>query len=62
MVELIQKGKACFFLISLDDVFSTEGYQTNLSILPKIRYGNIGKYLIEDVELKRQLSTEKPIV
>ena len=36
--------------------------QNVFSILPKIRYSNIWKYLIEDVELKRQLSTEKPIV
>ena len=33
-----------------------------LSRIPTIRNSQIWKYLIQDVELKRQLSVEKPIV
>ena len=33
-----------------------------LSRIPTIGYSQIWKYLIEDDELKRQLSVEKPIV
>ena len=38
------------------------GFQTDLSILPRVRYANIWKFLIDDVEVKKQVSTEKPLV
>lgn len=63
-VNFAQK-KAALGLVahsSLEETFPTAGFKTDLSILPRIRYVNIWKYLIDDVELKRQLSTEKPIV
>ena len=43
-------------------IFSSTGFECGTVNLPRISYPNIWKYLIEDVELKKQLSTEKPIV
>ncbi|XP_015769847.1 PREDICTED: uncharacterized protein K02A2.6-like [Acropora digitifera] len=42
--------------------FPSEGFQVGVSCLPKIGYSQIWKYLIEEVEFKKQLSVEKPIV
>ena len=42
--------------------FPDKGFAVGLSRIPTIGYSQIWKYLIEDVELKRQLSVEKPIV
>lgn len=42
--------------------FPDKGFEVGLSRIPTIGYSQIWKYLIEDVELKRQLSVEKPIV
>ena len=42
--------------------FPSEGFQVGVSCLPKISYSQIWKYLIEEVEFKKQLSVEKPIV
>ena len=40
--------------------FPDKGFELGLSRIPTIGYSQIWKYLIEDVELKRQLSVEKP--
>ncbi|XP_046864347.1 uncharacterized protein LOC124458362 [Xenia sp. Carnegie-2017] len=45
-----------------DEAFPMSGFQTDLSILPRVRYANIWKFLIDDVEVKKQVSTEKPLV
>jgi hypothetical protein len=45
-----------------DERFPDDGFQVGISGLPKIGYCHIWKYLIEDVEYKKQLSVEKPIV
>ena len=42
--------------------FPPTGLECGTVNLPSISYHNIWKYLIEDAELKKQLSTEKPIV
>ena len=42
--------------------FPADGFQVGISCVPRIGYNHIWKYLIEDVELKKQLSVEKPIV
>ena len=42
--------------------FPDKGFEVGLSRIPTIGYSQIWKYLIEDLELKRQLSVEKPIV
>ena len=42
--------------------FPGKGFKVGLSRIPTIGYSQIWKYLIEDVQLKRQLSVEKPIV
>ena len=39
--------------------FPDKGFEVGLSRIPTIGYSQIWKYLIEDVELKRQLSVEK---
>ena len=41
--------------------FSTDGFQVGISCVPRNGYNHIWKYLIEDVEFKKQLSVEKPI-
>lgn len=45
-----------------DESFPTDGYRVGVADCPKIGYPQIWKYLIEEVELKKQLSVEKPIV
>lgn len=42
--------------------FPDDGFQVGISCVPRIGYNHIWKYLIEDVEFKKQLSVEKPIV
>ena len=42
--------------------FPADGFQVGISCVPRIGYNHIWKYLIEDVEFKKQLSVEKPIV
>lgn len=48
----------------VNEKFPATGFECGTVNLPRISYCNIWKYLIEDVELilKKQLSTEKPIV
>ena len=46
----------------VNENFPSTGFECGTTNLPRISYRNIWKYLIEDVELKKQLSTEKPIV
>ena len=41
--------------------FPDKGFEVGLSRIPTIGYSQIWKYLLEDIELKRQLSVEKPI-
>ncbi|XP_015779113.1 PREDICTED: uncharacterized protein LOC107356990 [Acropora digitifera] len=41
--------------------FPADGFQVGISCVPRIGYNHIWKYLIEDVEFKKQLSVEKPI-
>ena len=38
------------------------GFQVGISCVPGIGYNDIWKYLIQDVEFKKQLSVKKPIV
>ena len=42
--------------------FPDKGFEVGLSRIPTIGRSQIWKYLIEDVQLKGQLSVEKPIV
>ena len=42
--------------------FPADGFQVGISCVPRIGCNHIWKYLIEDVEFKKQLSVEKPIV
>ena len=44
------------------ELFPTDNFQVRISCVPRVGYNQIWKYLIEDVELKKQLSVEKPIV
>lgn len=37
---------------TLEKTFPTTGFQTDLSIFRRLRFPNIWKYLIEDVELR----------
>ena len=46
----------------VNENFPSTEFECGTTNLPRISYRNIRKYLIEDVELKKQLSTEKPIV
>lgn len=46
----------------LNEKFPSSGFQCGISELPRIAFGHIWKYLIEDVELRKKLSTEKPIM
>ena len=47
--------------LSLED-FPEREFEVGINKIPTICYSQIWKYLIEDVELKKQLSVEKPIV
>ena len=42
--------------------FPTEGFEVGVARLPAVGYSQIFKFLIEDVEVRQQLSVEKPIV
>ena len=44
------------------ELFPTDNFQVGISCVPRVGYNQIWKYLVEDVELKKQLSVEKPIV
>ena len=46
----------------LNENFPSSGFKPGISELPRISHSNIWKYLIEEVELRKQLGTEKPIV
>ena len=39
-----------------------DGYTDDLSILPHVKFGAIWRYMIEDSDAKKQLSTAKPLV
>ena len=41
--------------------FPLDGFECGISVLPRISFSQIWKYLIEDVEIKKKLATEKPI-
>ncbi|XP_046845041.1 LOW QUALITY PROTEIN: uncharacterized protein LOC124438874 [Xenia sp. Carnegie-2017] len=45
-----------------DEALPISGFQADLSILPRVGYADIWKFLIDDVEVKKQISTEKPFV
>ena len=42
--------------------FPVDGFTEDLSILPAISFGTIWRYMIEENDAKRQLSTAKPLV
>jgi len=42
--------------------FPSTGFESGISGLPRMSYSHIWKYLIDDVEIRKQLATEKPIV
>lgn len=46
----------------VNENFPTSGFSSGIADVPIITYSNIWKYLIDDVEYKKQLGTEKPIV
>lgn len=46
----------------LSPTFPKEGFSCDLSGMPKITFGNIWRYMIDCVEVKKQLSTAKPLV
>ena len=41
--------------------FPSDGFECGISVLPRISFSQIGKYLTEDVEIRKKLATEKPI-
>lgn len=45
-----------------DSNFPTDGFEIGISSVPRIGYSQIWKYLIDDIEFKKQLAVEKPIV
>ena len=42
--------------------FPSSGFDADLSILPKFQHNFLWKFMIEDIEQQKQLSTEKPLV
>ena len=63
----VQKNRLKLGLIqevnpTCNNVFPADGFQVGISCVPRIGYNHIWKYLIEDVEFKKQLSVEKPII
>ena len=42
--------------------FPSEGYSTDLSRIPKVNFGTIWKFMIDSIEVKRQIATAKPLV
>ena len=47
---------------STDILLPQDGFEVGISCVAKIGYSQMWKYLIEEVEFKKQLSVEKPIV
>ena len=45
----------------VNDEFPLERFTCGVSVLPRISFSHIWRYLIEEVELRKKLSTEKPI-
>ena len=41
--------------------FPSDGFECGISVLPRMSFSQIWKYLIEDVEIRKKLATEKPI-
>ena len=41
--------------------FPSDGFECGISVLPRISFSQIWKYSIEDVEIRKNLATEKPI-
>ena len=41
--------------------FPSDGFECGISVFPRISFIQIWKYLIEDVEIRKKLATEKPI-
>ena len=46
----------------LKENFPMDGFTEDLNILPAISFGTIWRYMIEESDAKRQLSTAKPLV
>jgi hypothetical protein len=46
----------------ISSTFPTEGFKCDISGIPKLNFGTIWRYMIDSVECKKQLSTEKPLV
>lgn len=46
----------------LKENFPVDGFAEDLSILPAITFGTIWRYMIEQSDTKKQLSTAKPLV
>ena len=42
--------------------FPKEGFNCDISGLPKLTFGTIWRFMIDTVECKKQLSTAKPLV
>ena len=42
--------------------FPSSGFDVDLSILPKFHHNFLWKFVIENIEQQKQLSTEKPLV
>lgn len=47
---------------TLKENFPSDGFREDLSILPFISFGTIWRYMIEEIDAKKQLSTAKPLV
>ena len=45
----------------INENFPSSGFQCGIALLPRISFSHIWKYLIEEVELRKKLATEKPI-
>ena len=46
----------------LKENFPVDGFTEDLNILPAISFGTIWRYMIEESDAKKQLSTAKPLV
>lgn len=46
---------------STDVTFPRDGFEVGISSVPKVGFGQIWKYLMEEVEFKKQLSVQKRI-
>ena len=45
----------------INENFPSGGFQCSVALLLRISFSHIWKYLIEEVELRKKLATEKPI-